>query len=582
MFRGLSTASLPVVQLFDSPYLFSIPPYQRPYSWTTKEAGQLFEDVVLASGCSEHARMSDYFLGTILVLDPELNSAEPSSVPLRPRVYEVVDGQQRLLTLAILAAALRDVEDTLAGPTMSPRDPMLADRLDAMIRVEHNDHSIATRPARIQLRGHEQAFFEAHVVARHPRLPLPEPEDAEGTEELQTVCSYFASELQGMSHEERRKLALYLIEDCHVVVIVTRDIDGAHRLFSVLNERGKPLQRKDILKAEVLRSVPSEFAIEALGRWDRASAQLGGGFESFFSHIRFIHDRNGPAIIASVRALVQRLGTQPFLTEVFTPLADSFAQLRTYGGDLNVLRNVELATSITALNRLGQVGQADWVPAAILAMSHKATSPQVATALVLEIERLAYMLRIVGQGAGKRQRRFGAVVDAIRANPKTALAAGVFELSREEEKLVAYHLRDLHKRCAPLSKLVLMRTEDELAGTPLTVDPAELSVEHVLPSRPSATSDWRRQIPDTELRSACQQSLGNLVLLSHRKNDRARNKDFAAKLEIYREPEAGELILVSNADLLSATAWNAETIKARESRTMAVLAKIWRIDPPRA
>ena len=66
------------------------------------------------------------------------------------------------------------------------------------------------------------------------------------------------------------------------------------------------------------------------------------------------------------------------------------------------------------------------------------------------------------------------------------------------------------------------------------LDPKDYSVEHVLPQRPGATSEWRRWFADAEEREICTESLGNLVAVTQKQNDRARNQEFSRKREIYR------------------------------------------------
>ena len=70
----LPTASLTVADLFSSPFHFSVPCYQRPYSWTTVEAGQLLEDILGAAGVggSNGATEPDYYLGSILLIDAQV------------------------------------------------------------------------------------------------------------------------------------------------------------------------------------------------------------------------------------------------------------------------------------------------------------------------------------------------------------------------------------------------------------------------------------------------------------------------------------------------------------------------------
>ncbi len=575
MFRGLPTASLPLVKLFDTPYLFTVPAYQRPYSWTVKEAGQLLEDLVGSAGIDDNdAAGPDYFLGTILLLDPEADGTAAPSPSSGPRVYEVVDGQQRLVTISILASVLRDADD--AQPSLRDDEISIADRLHDMVAVVPTARDIATRTGRVQVRDAEQGFLENHVLARGFRSMLPpDPQTGAGGAGISAIQAYFTSEVAALTPADRRKLGLYLMEWCHVVVIVSRDIDRAHRLFTVLNERGKPLERNDIIKAEVLRGIPPKSAAAALVMWDEAHAATGGDFETFLGHLKLIHGLQRPPIIAAVRSLVRELGSERFIEQELRPYTTAFNHVRTFPLRPESQDYPTLAGSLISLNRLGK---GDWVPAAILAMAQFETSPGTATSLMLEIERLANLLRLLGYGAGKRQRRFAPVVEAIRTQAGQDLLARAFEITREEQRTIAFHLKDLHRRNAAMCKLLLMRIEDALAGVPLDVDPKNLTIEHVLPIRPAATSNWKSVFADAEERADCQASLGNLALVSEKQNDKAKNKDFGDKLAIYREPQPGVPQLLTNADILSASFWGPHTIRDREARLLGVVAKIWRID----
>lgn len=68
----------------------TIPPYQRPYKWTTKNVNQLIDDVLL------HSNKTAYRLGTVVI---HKNGA-----------LNVVDGQQRLYTLSLIGAELLKTE----------------------------------------------------------------------------------------------------------------------------------------------------------------------------------------------------------------------------------------------------------------------------------------------------------------------------------------------------------------------------------------------------------------------------------------------------------------------------------------
>ncbi|MCY0929639.1 DUF262 domain-containing protein [Streptomyces sp. H27-H1] len=81
---------------------FQVPLYQRTYSWTEKQLSQLWSDVLEQAELLEgEAGASTHFLGSV-VLAPS-----PQNEVTFPR-WLVVDGQQRLTTLSLALAALRD------------------------------------------------------------------------------------------------------------------------------------------------------------------------------------------------------------------------------------------------------------------------------------------------------------------------------------------------------------------------------------------------------------------------------------------------------------------------------------------
>jgi uncharacterized protein with ParB-like and HNH nuclease domain len=85
-----------ISEVFSERYAFEIPPYQRPSAWTTEHAGELLEDLLGFLGDNEPVEeLSPYFLCSIVLDKRERSEAQ------------IVDGQQRLVTLTILLAVLR-------------------------------------------------------------------------------------------------------------------------------------------------------------------------------------------------------------------------------------------------------------------------------------------------------------------------------------------------------------------------------------------------------------------------------------------------------------------------------------------
>ncbi|NEI54066.1 DUF262 domain-containing protein [Rhizobium leguminosarum] len=128
-----------VFEVLGDRFLHEIPGYQRPYAWRTEEAGQLLVDLLEAL---EQATDEPYFLGSIVLIKPtgEL-------------VGQVLDGQQRLTTLTILGAVLRDLATAAQEKSA----------LDSIVYIEPN--AFLNQQEAIRLKAHEddRVFFKESV-----------------------------------------------------------------------------------------------------------------------------------------------------------------------------------------------------------------------------------------------------------------------------------------------------------------------------------------------------------------------------------------------------------------------------------
>jgi hypothetical protein len=188
------------------------------------------------------------------------------------------------------------------------------------------------------------------------------------------------------------------------------------------------------------------------------------------------------------------------------------------------------------------------------------------------------LTRLLCAGSGKRVRRFAELIKVMRSGVPIDASHPVLQMSRDEVRGVAFHLKDFHKRNPKVCKLLLMRLGDELAGEMDVVDPDLYTIEHVLPQRPAASSPWRQKFASSEERAQLVESLGNLVLITQQENDRARNASWEDKKQIYAKASSRVPLLAITRDVLGETEWCKEQIEARELRLIELVGKLWRID----
>jgi hypothetical protein len=592
--NNLYTSPVCLKDIFTDTYQFTVPAYQRPYSWRTAQAEQLFEDLIETLDHEADIQGREpYFFGTLLMVSRrpalwEANATLSDGTRADPRELDVVDGQQRIVTLTILIAVLRDL---VREAVTNAKTKKLADEREALASVLD---SFVTRPAdgerlakaHVAISERHRALFESHI--REPgscRRDAPLRILSPAERGMLDVRDYFLTACSKFSSEERRRFATFLTTKCLFVMIIARNIDQGHRIFTVLNDRGVDLEIQDIVKAEVISAFREpDAALEAERIWDEAAARILEGpddkeqknkrFTEFFSHIRTIYGHPRPPIINGIRLVLGEMGGQKFLTDVVQPYAEISHQVvnASHSGSL-------LSGQINRLlTYLGWQRSADWMPSTMLWMQLNRNDPARTLAFLQEMDRFAYALRLQCLASNKRTARFQPLIKSILDNPAGDPAALTFTLEDKERRHVAMNLSKLHERNAQVCKLVLLRINDEITGGLQNVDPEKFSVEHILPKNPGADSEWQQLFtPDQREKSI--QSIGNLTLVTKSQNERAANMDFAGKRTIYAEVRAGAGPLPITRELVDVERWGPAELAARSELMLARVNAIWRIPP---
>ena len=215
---------------------FLIPDYQRPYAWGETECRTLWDDIfsfaIPDEGRTEFDSNSEYFLGPIVTFK---NDDEK---------MEVIDGQQRLTTLMLLLRAYyskfghmqdkasvstkQNIEKCLWKTDEFGEPDMTQLKIDSEVATD-NDKDEFLNILKTGVAGKEMKskyaynfrFFQACI-----------------DEFLSKYPTYFAY------------LPTRIMNNCILLPIEAESQDTALRIFSTLNDRGKPLSDADIFKAQ--------------------------------------------------------------------------------------------------------------------------------------------------------------------------------------------------------------------------------------------------------------------------------------------------------------------------------------------
>lgn len=557
-------AEFPIRKIFSNDFNFTIPLYQRPYSWTTEQAGELLDDLTEFIGPDTTVSTDDlspYFLGSIVLIKGEGN---PNA--------EVVDGQQRLTTLNILMAALRHtIQETTFSEAMTK---YLYEEGDP---IEGNPNRY-----RLTLRERDAEFFRKHVqdagkIATLTNLDAGQLTDSRRN--IQANALLYLKRLEKLADDQRVRLAQFIVKNCLLVVVSTPDLDSAYRIFSILNDRGLDLSHSDILKSEIIGRIPDTQQDEYNENWEDAEEELGrDAFGDLFAHTRMIHrkQKGRESVLKEFREYVMKAvnDSKKLIDDVLIPYADAFSIIQT--------ASYESTTGADQVNQklkwLNRIDNTDWVPPAILFLARNKAHPPALDRFFGDLERLAAFLMICRYGINERMERYGKLLTAIEKEEDVYADESPLQLSDAECRLFAKELNgDVYRQVPKRRLYILLRLDSELSDGSATYEHGVISIEHVLPQNPKADSVWCEWFPTRELRDSWVHRLGNLLLLNLRKNSSASNYEFDKKKTAYFS-KGGVSPFPLTTQAIGETAWTEEVVTRRQDELLKSLKSAWRID----
>lgn len=243
--------------------IFDVPPFQREYSWQEDEVAEFWSDL-----CN-NIEAESYFLGLVILTDEGTRK-------------HVVDGQQRLVTLTLLANALY-YEASDRGRKA------LADRIQADFLRSIDYASDETDP-RVRLTDPaDDQTLQTILSTGQPPIRTSE----KGSVSHRMVESYkylrekLKEDLKADPFKRLGKWTEFLTHRVYFAVFVHPDPASAYQVYEVINTRGKELTTADLLKNYVLSQTAKSKREARYKQWQVIAGQFSSaGSNSFVQYIR--------------------------------------------------------------------------------------------------------------------------------------------------------------------------------------------------------------------------------------------------------------------------------------------------------
>lgn len=530
---------------------FVVPLFQRPYTWDESRWKVLWADLVeLCEDETDSVRAKPHFMGSIVTVPTR-------SVPEGVTKFLLIDGQQRLTTLQVLLAALRDSARGLPGS--------LSEKLEKSHLVNQFEEGLDHfKLLPTQTNGDRKAFLA--LISGELQV--------DSDSRVAKAYAWFQKKLSSRGSPDAERLASIILRRLSLVSITLDHDDNPHLIFESLNYKGEPLTQGDLIRNYFLMRVPvaeQEKLFQIC--WEPMQLRLKDELSEFVRHFLM---RQGTVVKKSdiYRTLKERTdeqapsGIASFLEELRRS-AVHYHRLLDPAQELNP----DLQPRLRRFERL-EVSVA-WPLLLNLYAEHDAGSLSISefTAILDALENYFIRRFVCGvptHGLNKtltplfhQAKTHLSLLDGVKA----ILAQRGYPSDTEfRHALINGRLYGVGERL-PKAKLILESLERSLAGKEqVTTEP--LTIEHIMPQTP--TPWWEENLGDDwrETHELKLHTLGNLTLTGY--NSELSNGDFTSKREFFAQSPVH-----LSRSIAKFEKWNVDALQQRGEELAELALRTW-------
>ncbi|MDP4200813.1 MAG: DUF262 domain-containing HNH endonuclease family protein [Bacteroidota bacterium] len=546
-----------VLRILEDSATYRVPYFQREYSWRSDDWTAFYEDLEAVRSSKE-----GHFFGFMT-----FRTAVDGDI-------EIIEGQQRLSTVCIFLAVVRDIY--YAVNDLDWKD------LDKYINRQPGFKSTDLVTPRLRLSRMNADYFQTFIQkASAPETKLANQKKSKLSVTNQLILGaykYFYDQLQlassRLSKDESDGFYSSMVEACtsKLVIVTTYVTDEivAYNIFQTLNGRGLDLTLTDLLKVYLFEMVGKAKTNVALERWDIIRETLSSvNTNAFLRHFWL-----------STRSLVQE---QKLLTEVKKSVHTGrqalslLDELKEEAGVYDSLLNPnpedwsdpEIADLLEELQILSTQQ-----PLPLLLAGQKRFPLSEFKKLIRLCIAFVFRYQTIGELENKEMERLfsGLAIDIRKKSVKNTA-----EVSERMQALYprddAFKAQFLGKtvKARQVAKYILSRIEDHLGGDTEKVAKT-ITLEHILPLSPD--DEWKAYLFSEGMKKdELVHRLGNYTLLTGKVNKAAQSKFFTKK----RDENYKNSNLKINTSLQTIKSWTEKDIAHRQSWLASIALRIWKI-----
>lgn len=496
-----------------------IPNYQRPYTWGVDQIDDLWSDIILSSGLAATDK-SYHFLGVFVF------------VPRADNSVEIVDGQQRILSIIMI---LKAIQDAIVSSSFTLEMMSAYKELESVFL-----HGLPIDVANKNVRN------TLHQQLGYPFIPDRENPSAMSVSYAYKRIQYRIKELiKSNSHHSLELFYRAVTDQLEMMVISTRKDYEAYTLFETLNSRGVPLDQSDLVKNKIISMLSREEERASFSEeWDRRivarlTKPKGGNLtKEFLRHFcltlsddkimhRYVYktltlkiDESAPILFAQKMFIAaENYARVAGLADVSDKhIEDLLSRLRSY----KVTAHNTLLMTLLGIKEEHSIQLAD--------LAHSMNI----------IHKFSLRWTLEKGNAQDLENIYQSLSHVVASAPlsyQNIIINKLVTLTKSDEDLMNIISANPNKISEAVLKEVLYMLEESNGGS--EIPPIEsLELEHVAPRNPSAgTSLWTNSITeDISVYEVISGQIGNIILLESHLNREASNHEWHTKALMDKSP----------------------------------------------
>ena len=565
-----------IKDLLNDKFLFDIPDYQRAYSWNKDNLKQLIDDIMDSIGLTKEnnnvfEEYEPYFIGSIVLCSKEYKDDGSG-------LYDVIDGQQRLTSIIILIATIRDLTKNEAYKNI----------LSSLIYQKPNELMGIKESIRVRVRGKEAEFFKKYVLTDGGTDLINEIDEKEISEAKQNMLNairtfkeVFVDENGEVLESKLDEFTKYFLQKVVVVVITTDSFTSAFRLFNVINARGLPLTNADLLKSENLRVISEDKRNIYTDMWENIEQELGKDkLEQIIGFMRTMKQNR-----KATATVYEEFSKKIFVSEtdyIGVNFVEHLKEIKDLYNKYINEGNIELSSKDNSIYYQNLVRiMRDFIPydewmVALIKFIEKFKNDEDILEFLKVLEKRIVIDWVNGNSFADRLARVYKILEVIDSSSSLEEIKKSNVFISDLERTTAYFRNSLDdiefysKGRMLVPKYILIRLDMEKRNGEILDYTNKIMLEHILP-RNAKDAYWTTNFTVDERKNWCNK-LGNLVIINGTKNTKLNNKAFAEKVEQYLSKKSDFEI---TKEVLALNDWKIESVAGRQESLMNRALNLW-------